>query len=274
MKIALTGAGGFVGTQLRKTFTDSVSIHRNDSEDEILRKLEGVSVVINLAGAPIIKRWSDGYKKILISSRVDTTKTLVNAINRSDVSHLISTSAIGAYPDFNAYDESFQGYGEDFLADLTKQWEEEANRCIKRTTIMRFGVILGKNGGALSQMLLPFKLGVGGIIGNGKMITSWIDIDDLVEIYKFVIEKHLSGLLNATAPNPVTNYTFTKTLGRVLNRPTILPVPEFILKLAFGEGSTVLTGSKEIYPKALLNAGFEFRYKDIDSSLEHLLLEE
>jgi hypothetical protein len=112
-------------------------------------------------------------------------------------------------------------------------------------------VILGKEGGALAQMLTPFKLGVGGIIGNGKMMTSWIDIEDLVRIYQFIIDQKLTGVFNAVSPNPVTNYVFTKTLGKVLGRPTVLPIPEFALRIMYGEASSVLTGSKEIYPAAL-----------------------
>ena len=271
MKVAFTGANGFVASYLKKRFTDYVVIQRNDSEDTILQKLTGVDTVFNLGGAPIIKRWSDSYKKILLSSRVDTTRKIVNAINKSNVKHLISTSAIGAYPDGGAYDESFKAYADDFLGSLTSEWEDEAKRCTKDTTIVRFGVILGRDGGALAQMLTPFKFGVGGIIGDGKMMTSWIDIEDLVRIYEYILENKLTGTLNATAPNPITNYDFTKALGAQLRRPTVFPIPEFVLKLLFGEGSSVLTGSKEVYPKQLLDHGFKFHYKDIDSSLAHLL---
>ncbi|MFA6192817.1 MAG: TIGR01777 family oxidoreductase [Sulfurimonas sp.] len=271
MKVAITGASGFVSSHLTKVFTDYVSINRDESEYEILEKLDGVDVVFNLAGAPIIKKWSESYKKVLVSSRIDTTKTLVDAINKSKVKHFISTSAIGAYPDGVPYDESFEGYGDDFLATLTQMWEAEANKCTKPTSIIRFGVILGADGGALAQMLTPFKMGIGGIIGNGKMMTSWIDVDDLVRIYSYIIENKLTGVFNATAPKPISNYEFTKALGKALHRPTIFPLPVFVLNLLFGEGSTVLTGSKEVYPKALLDAGFKFRYPDIKSSLTHLL---
>lgn len=120
-------------------------------------------------------------------------------------------------------------------------------------------------------MLLPFKLGLGGTIGDGKMMMSWIDIEDLVRIYEYILQKNLTGLFNATAPNPVSNFEFTKTLGAQLKRPTILPIPIFILKLLFGEGATVLTASKEIYPKHLLDSGFRFKYPDIQTSLAHLL---
>jgi uncharacterized protein len=271
MKVAFTGASGFVGSHLRKRFNHHVVIERSDDEEVIAQKLKDVDIVVNLAGAPIIKRWSESYKKTLISSRVDTTRKLVNAMNRSDVKYFISTSAVGAYPDNGAYDESFEGYGDDFLAHLTKKWEDEAKKCDKPTAIVRFGVILGNDGGALTQMLLPFKMGVGGTIGDGKMMMSWIDIEDLVDIYSYLVEHKLEGVFNATAPEPVSNYKFTKALGDVLNRPTVLPLPEFILKLLFGEGSTVLTGSKEVYPKALKMKGFKFKYENIQESLVHLL---
>lgn len=271
MKVALTGASGFVGTYVQKNFDDTIVIARDDTQEQILEKLQGVDVVINLAGAPIIKRWSEEYKKVLISSRVETTKKLVNAINKSEVKHFISTSAIGAYPDDEAYDESFEGYGDDFLASLTQSWEEEANKCTKPTAILRFGVILAKDGGALAQMLFPFKMGVGGIIGNGGMMMSWIDIDDVLGMYTYIIENKLSGIYNVTAPNPVSNLVYTKALGKVLHRPTFLPLPEFALALLFGEGASVLTGSKEIYPKAIESAGYNFKYPTIEDSLNHLL---
>jgi uncharacterized protein (TIGR01777 family) len=271
MKVALTGASGFVGAALRKTFDDCVIISRDDDEAAIVQKLHDVDVVINLAGAPIIKRWSDPYKKVLVGSRINTTRRLVKAINRSEVKHLISTSAIGIYPDGVKCDEHTTEIANDFLGELAREWEAEALACHKPTTILRFGVILGPDGGALAQMLTPFRLGVGGIIGNGKMMTSWIDISDLMKIYRFVIEKRLSGLFNAVSPNPVSNYTFTKTLGAILHRPTILPIPEFALRIMYGEAASVLTGSKEVYPKALEEEGFVFDYPDLDGSLKHLL---
>jgi uncharacterized protein (TIGR01777 family) len=271
MKVALTGATGFVGTKLRDVFHNHVIIERNDSQEQIIEKLKDVDVVINLAGAPIIKKWTREYKKVLFSSRIDTTKKLVHAINQSDVQYFISTSAIGIYPDDVPCNESCHRYADDFLATIVQKWEEEAQKTNVPTAIVRFGIVLGSDGGALKQMLLPFKLGVGGIIGNGKMKMSWIDIDDLKGIYQFLIEKRKEGVFNATSPNPVSNYEFTKTLGNVLHRPTIFPLPEFVLKLIFGEAASVLIGSKEIYPKELENAGFQFSYPTLKSSLEHLL---
>lgn len=271
MKIALTGASGFVGTALQKCFKNCVIIERQDDEEAILKKLHDVNVVINLAGAPIIKRWSDPYKKILLSSRIESTERLVNAVNKSNVSHFISTSAIGIYPDDRQCDESCTETAGDFLGDLSHKWEEEAHQCTKPTAILRFGVILGKDGGALAQMLTPFRWGVGGMIGNGKMMTSWIHMDDLMSMYLYLIDNKLTGTYNATSPNPVSNHTFTKALGKVLHRPTILPIPEFVLRIMYGEARSVLTGSKEVYPKAIQEKGFVFKYEEIEASLKHLL---
>lgn len=270
MKVAISGASGFVAGALKKTFPNFVAIERQDDVETILRKLQDVDAVFNLAGAPIAARWDDAYKKVLWSSRIDTTKKLVEAMNQSDVQHFISTSAIGIYPSNVPCDEESVPLGEDFLANLAIAWEEEAKKCLKKTTVLRFGVVLGE-GGALEKMLPAFRSGLGGIIGDGRMVTSWIDIDDLVGIYAYVLEKGLEGIFNATSPQPLTNFHFTKTLGRVLHRPTFVPVPSFIIKMLFGEGSTVLLESKEAYPKALLQKGFVFKYPDLESSLRKIL---
>ncbi|MGB5966296.1 MAG: TIGR01777 family oxidoreductase [Sulfurimonadaceae bacterium] len=271
MKIALTGASGFVGLALQSRYPQNVIIDRHDDETAILQKLEGVDVVINLAGAPIIKRWSDPYKKVLLNSRIETTKHLVRAVNKSSVTHFISTSAIGIYPDDCQCDEECKELADDFLGRLAQQWEAEAKQCSKPTTILRFGVVLGKEGGALKQMLTPFRLGLGGIIDSGTMMTSWIAIDDLLSIYDFIINKQEEGTFNAVAPHPVSNYHLTKALGTVLRRPTVLPIPEFVLRLMYGEAATVLTASKEIYPKALEEAGFVFKYREIESALQAIV---
>lgn len=271
MKIALTGASGFVGTALQNYFNDCIIIERKDDESMILKKLQAVDIVINLAGAPIIKRWSDPYKKILMQSRIESTERLVRAINQSNIRHFISTSAIGIYPNNQKCDENCTQIADDFLGNLAQKWEEEALFCQKPTAILRFGVILGKEGGALAQMLTPFKLGLGGIIGNGKMMTSWIDIEDLIRMYQFIIDKKLTGVFNAVSPNPVTNHVFTKVLGKVLHRPTILPIPEFALRIMYGEASSVLTGSKEVYSTAVQETGFVFEYTDIETALKHQL---
>ena len=192
-------------------------------------------------------------------------------MNKSNVSHFISTSAIGIYPDDKRCDEGCTEIANDFLGELAHKWEEEALACHKPTTILRFGVILGKEGGALAQMLTPFKWGVGGIIGNGKMMTSWIHLDDLMGIYMYIIDKKLTGIFNATSPSPVTNYTFTKALGKAVHRPTILPIPEFVLRIMYGEAASVLTGSKEVYPQKIIQERYVFKYQEIEDALENIV---
>ena len=270
MKVAISGASGFVANALKKAFPDFVAIERGDDEAKIVQKLHGVDAVFNLAGAPIAARWDEAYKKVLYSSRIETTKKLVAAVNQSDVGRLISTSAVGIYRNNVACDETNARYGDDFLAHLALDWEAEAQKCTKPTAILRFGVVLG-NGGALEKMLPAFRMGLGGIIGDGRAVMSWIDIDDLVSIYDFVLTHRLEGIYNATSPQPLSNFHFTKILGEVLHRPTLIPVPAFIIKMLFGEGSFVLLDSKEAYPKALLAQGFTFAYADAKSSLTKIL---
>lgn len=271
MKIAISGASGFVAKALKQQYPNFVAIERNDDVMDIVKKLEGVDAVINLAGAPIAARWDEAYKKVLYSSRIDTTRKLVSAINQSKVEHFISTSAVGIYPNNLTCNEECTTLGDDFLGNLARDWESEAGKCEKRTTILRFGVVLGTEGGALEKMLPPFKLGLGGIIGDGRMVMSWIDIDDLMGIYSFVLEHKLEGIFNASSPHPVTNYHFTKILGKVLHRPTWIPLPAFIVKMLFSEGAVVLLDSKEAHPKALLDKGFVFKYGDLESSLRKIL---
>ncbi|MCF6172259.1 MAG: TIGR01777 family oxidoreductase [Campylobacteraceae bacterium] len=271
MKIAISGASGFIGSHIQKEFKDHIIIDKNDSEEAILEKLKDVEVVVNLAGARVVEKWSEEYKKILLESRVNITKKLVNAINKSGVKQLITASAIGIYPDGIACDETCKERAEDFLAYMVKEWEDTAKKCKKTTTILRLGLVLGVDGGAFGTMLPTFKLGLGGTIGSGNMMTSWIDIDDVMRICHHVIKNRLSGVFNAVSPTPLTNFAYTKAIGKILHRPTFFPLPIIVAKMLFGEGVIVLTGSKEIYPKALQKSGFEFQYPDINSSLKHLL---
>ena len=272
MKIALTGARGFIGTRLRRFFPRHVIIDRNDAEEEIRHKLHGVRAVVNLAGAPIIRRWSRRYRRVLWDSRVNTTEWLVSVMNSMEGEfHLVSVSATGIYPCNMACDESCSHKAHDFLGRLADAWEQEALKYRGKVSIMRLGVVLGPEGGALAKMLPVFRAGLGGVIGNGQMITSWIDIDDLTRAISFVIEKGAAGIFNAVSPEPVTNAEFTRQLAHVLRRPAVLPVPLFMLRLVYGEAASVLAGSWEVYPARLLEAGFRFRYPDIVTSLEHLL---
>ncbi len=271
MKVAITGASGFVGSHVRRLFPDHVIIDRSDGVDAIVQKIKGVDTVINLAGAPIIKRWTSAYRKELWDSRIRTTERLVQAIEKSRVGYFISTSAVGIYPDDTVCDELCSLKADDFLAKLATEWEVQALKCSRPTAVLRFGMVLGRNGGALAQMIPVFRLCLGGPIGRGQMITSWIDIDDLMGIYQFLIQGKGSGIYNAVSPNPVTNYQFSRELSRIYGCPIMLPVPKLIIRLLYGEAARVILASKHVLPARLLSEGFSFRYPEISGSFRHLL---
>jgi uncharacterized protein len=283
--IAITGASGFVGTNLIKHFYtkkyDVIKIQREEQKkiDTLAHIIENCDVVINLSGANIINRWSEKYKKVLYSSRLDTTHALIKAFEKANKKPklFISTSAVGIYSNTMEHSENNFKYGDDFLSNLCQDWEKEAFKAKKlgiRTAIFRFGIVLGKNGGALYKMLTPFKLGLGGTIGNGNQAVSFIHINDLLNAYDFLIEKEaLDGVFNLTAPSPTTNYGLTKALGKALHRPTFLPLPEFILNLLFGEGAKVLTDGQRVIPKRLIENDFVFQYKDVQSTIDAIIKE-
>jgi len=281
-RIAITGASGFVGKNLTTMFKDMgyevIGIKRSDLSNslKLTNIIDGAKVVINLAGANIINRWSESYKNLLYSSRIDTTKAIVKAIENSKVKPelFISTSAVGIYKNDKVYDEDTTNLNDDFLANLCKDWEYEALKAKTlgvRTAIFRFGIVMG-NGGALAKMLTPFKLGVGGIIGDGKQAFSFIHLADLLRAYTFLIDNiNLDGVFNLTSPRPTTNYGLTKALGRSLNRPTFLPLPAFVLNLIFSEGAKVLTDGQSVVPKHLLDSGFKFEFENIDETIKNLV---
>jgi len=281
-KVIITGASGFVGTALQNMFTQDgyevIAVQREQLKDEsaLLSLVEGSYAIINLAGANIINRWSDEYKKLLYSSRLDTTKAIVNAIQKSQTKPkiLFSTSAVGVYKNDKFYDETTTDLADDFLANLCKDWENEALKAKEfgvRVSIFRFGIVMGE-GGALGKMLLPFKLGVGGTIGDGKQAFSFIHILDLLNAYRFVLENDtLEGIFNLTAPKPTSNYQLTKALGKYLHRPTFLPVPAFMLNIIFSEGAKVLTDGQSALPTKLLENGFVFEYEDIEKTIKNLV---
>ena len=281
-KIVIAGASGFVGSMLTQSFKERgyevEALKREDlkKSQRLSERLNGSDVVINLSGANIINRWSENYKKLLHSSRIETTHALVEAMrvceNRPKL--FISTSAIGIYKNDAIYDESTTTYSDDFLAKLCIDWEAEATKANTleiRTAIFRFGIVLGA-GGALAKMLTPFKLGVGGTIGDGSQAFSFIHIQDLINAYHFVIENEpLEGIFNLTAPTPSTNYGLTKALGKTLHRPTMLPIPKWILTLILSEGASVLTDGQSAIPTHLLESGFEFEFETIEESIEALV---
>lgn len=283
MDILISGGTGFVGGHLSREFSRNgwsvVQLGRNESADDALlrEKVSRADIVVNLAGAPIIARWTEEYKKLLYSSRLDTTRRLVKAI--SEVAKrpflFISTSAVGIYASQGIHTEDDAVYSEDFLGRLASSWEKEALSAVNhgiRTVVFRFGIVLGRGGGALNTMLPVFRLGLGGPIGNGQQAFSWVHIDDLVSAYMFIIgHPATEGVFNLTAPNPVTNMEFTRALANALQRPAFLRVPSFALKLRFGQGAQALTEGQRVLPKRLIEAGFKFRFPAVQDALKDLV---
>jgi len=282
--IAIVGATGFIGTYMQSFFKEHgyevLSLSRNHTQQsisELTQMLEGVDVLINLAGAPIIRRWNESYKKVLYDSRIHTTQKLVAAMSRLQTKPQLffSTSAIGIYATEGSMSETHYLYANNFLSNVCKAWEAEAQKAdtFTRVVIFRLGVVLDKHGGALAKMLPPFQLGIAGTIGDGSDSFSWIHIDDLLNAYVFAIHnKRVQGTYNLTSPYPVTNKILTKTLGKILHRPTLIPLPKCILTLLFSEGATVLTEGQCVIPERLLEEGFSFKYQNIDAALRQIIL--
>ena len=234
-------------------------------------------VIINLAGASIFSRWTEAQKKILLSSRIDTTRHLVEALP-NDSKHItfFSTSAVGYYGfhDDEELTESSPA-GDDFLAHLARDWEVEALRAQTkgaRVILTRFGIVLGKNGGALGQMIPLFKYFIGGPLGSGRQWFSWVHMADLAQAFIFLLaHKEISGAINLCSPNPVRNKDLGKAIGKVLHRPSFLPAPGFMIELILGEFGSVLLRGQRVIPRRLLDASFKFRYPDIEAALKSVI---
>ncbi|MCA9237140.1 MAG: TIGR01777 family oxidoreductase [Planctomycetales bacterium] len=295
-KVIVTGASGLVGTPLcanlqasgwrvvravRRPAQNDNEVMWNPQTGKIDQAgFEGATAVVHLAGENIADhKWSDSFKQKILHSRTKGTllisETLAKLERKPET--FVCASAIGYYGDRGeeVLTES-SAPGGDFLADVCVQWEaacQPARDAGVRTANTRIGVVLSPHGGALAQMLLPFKLGAGGTIGSGQQYMSWIALDDLARGLQFVVENPgLSGPVNMVAPDAVTNRAYTKTLGKVLNRPTFLPVPVFALRLRFGEMvDALLLASTRVAPTALEAAGFQFEYGHLEPALRHLL---
>jgi hypothetical protein len=282
MIIAISGANGFIGKQLTSYFqakgneVRSISrINEKTPVNEVITQLSGVNVIINLAGAPIVSRWTQKYKQVLFDSRIFTTRKIVEAISLMDKKPelLISASAIGIYSSAGNHTESKFREADDYLGEICRAWELEAKRVIPftRVAITRFGIVLGKEGGALKRILPLFRLGLGGKIASGNQGFSWIHVYDLIHAIEYIIENpRLSGEFNLTAPDVIDNRRFTKVLSKMLGKPTSFPVPAFALKLLFGEGSIAVTGGQFAPPKHLLDEGFQFSYPTLKSALDDI----
>jgi uncharacterized protein (TIGR01777 family) len=243
-------------------------------------RLEGVDAVIHLAGKSIAdRRWTEEVKREIRDSRVVMTRQLCESIAKLDrpPKTLLCASAIGIYGDRgDEWLDEGATHADDFLGDVATQWEEACRPAIEagiRVVNLRFGIILSPRGGALQKMLTPVKLGVGGRLGNGKQWWSWIGIDDVIgAIYHCLMTENLNGPVNIVAPNPTTNSEFTKTLGSILHRPTLIPAPATGLRIALGEmADALLLTSTRVNPQVLVETGYQFRHADLRSCLQHLL---
>jgi len=296
MKILISGSHGLVGSALAKALQQSgdevLSLVRGkaSSSNQIewdpkqgllsLDSIEGLDTVVHLAGEAIAEgRWSDEKKQRIRDSRVQGTRLLAEkvAAMASPPRVFVSASAIGFYG--NRGDELLTEQstaGRDFLADVCVEWER-ATEAVQargiRTVLARFGIILSTKGGALAKMLPPFRMGVGGRVGNGKQWMSWIALEDVVAGLLHVMKtESVKGAVNFVAPNPVTNAEFTKKLGNALSRPTIFPIPVFGIRLAFGEmADALLLSSQRVKPAVLEASGFEFQYVELSNALKAIL---
>ncbi|MEY2813638.1 MAG: hypothetical protein RL579_543 [Actinomycetota bacterium] len=289
-RIAITGASGLIGTALvGKLKSDGYTVQRlvrrptvspeeifwNPAQSEIdLDSLAGVDAVIHLAGAGVgDKRWTKKYKSEILNSRLLGTTTIANAVSQVKPKVFISSSAIGWYGETGnrAVIESDRG-GDDFLAAVCREWEAAADLAGDvRTVKIRTGLVLDPTGGALGRMLPLFRFGLGGKLGNGKQWWSWITLHDHLRAIEFLMENNqISGAVNLTSPNPVTNQEFTSALARALRRPALFPAPAFALKAALGGFSTEILGSKKVLPGVLQDAGFNFDFPHIGPALDAL----
>lgn len=304
MKIAITGATGFVGTGLVAKLNSEnhslVILTRNPQKAQRLfptsaypnlqviayeatqsgewqNAISGCDAVINLAGEAIAERWTAEHKKAILESRKLGTQKIVEAISQAESKPtvLINASAIGYYG--SSETETFtenSASGKDFLSQVCREWEAEAEKVKAlnvRSVILRFGIVLG-NGGALGKMIPPFQLFAGGPIGNGRQWFSWVDRDDLINLIIFALKQsNMQGTFNATSPNPVRMNELCQTLGSVLNRPSWLPVPDFAIELLLGEAAQVVLEGQEVLPQATQSMGFEFQYPNLKSSLTKIL---
>lgn len=300
MKVLITGATGLVGKAIVKELLDrGIAVNYlttrkeklvsskelkgflwNPSEGEIDKDcFEGVSTIVNLAGASISKRWTSSYKKKIVQSRLDSLETLRNALQKVDVSQItsfVSASAIGIYPSSRCgfYDEKEKEVDDSFLGEVVEKWEQKIDEFDAfdfSVAKIRVGIVLSTLGGALPKMAKPIQNFVGAAFGSGDQWQSWIHIEDLAQMFIFVTENNLTGTYNGVAPNPVTNEKMTKELARALNRPLLLPnIPRFVMRTILGEMAYLLFASQRVSSKRIEKKGFIFQYANIGGAFDQL----
>ncbi len=285
MNILITGGTGFIGSYLRQSRAQDnfIILSRKNNSDYIndLSEIPDDAIIdgiVNLAGAPINKKWNQKNREIIVNSRLDCTRQCGNLIARlkQKPKFMLSASAIGFYG--SNQDEILtenSPFHIEFTHDLCAKWEECAQNIGDSykipLAILRFGVILAKNGGAYPQMSLPIKCGIGGRIGTGKQYLSWITITDAIRAINHIIDKNYTGIYNITAPEPITNQEFTKIIAKRYKRPSIIPLSAVAVKFLFGEmGEALLLNGQRVFPQALLETGFEFQYPTLNQAIKML----
>jgi len=282
MKIVILGGTGLIGSSLKE---DLLSNHEVEcfgreafhSPNKLLSHLKGSDLVIQLSGSTIAKRWTKKQLKEIWKSRVDANNMLAKAIKLlTKKPRVICASGVGYYPESNCENplqETDNEPGNDYMAKLSIAWEDAAKSISSDVIILRFGVVLSRKGGALKKLYLPYFLGLGGPIKDGTSCFSWIHIKDLIKVFNFIMSKpDVSGIYNVTSPTPIQQKYFGRALAKALKRPFIVPLFEWQLKLLFGSGSRVLTQSVSVFPRRLIDEGFEFDFPEIESAMSDLIL--
>jgi len=299
MKLLITGATGLVGQALTEMLLergDSVNYLTttpskveqkehykgflwNAKTQEIDKAcFEGVSIIINLAGASVAQRWTSQHKKAILESRISSLNLLHKSLSEieHEVKHMVSASAIGVYPSSltKLYDEDESYLSDDFLGEVVQKWETAADRFSDlniNVAKLRIGVVLAAEGGALEKMADPIKKYVGAPLGSGQQWQSWIHLDDLARLFCFSVDNELTGVYNAVAPNPVNNKELTQAIAKILDKPLILPpVPKFVLKLMLGEMAQIVLGSQLVSADKIQQEGFVFEYAHVEKALEEI----
>lgn len=282
MNITISGATGFIGSYLTIFFSKQghtiIPLERElflpQNKQRLFELISQSEIVINLAGAPINHRWTDSYKSTLYESRIKTTRKLIEAIRESSLTQLlISTSAVGYYPDTGCHDEASSQQGTGLLADLCEKWEKEAHNVPShvRLVITRFGVVLNSEGGAFKELIrsIPFKIAA--TIGNGKQYFSWIELKDLARAISHLIEHtELEGVFNLVAPQHLTQKELTQSIAQHYHTYITIPIPRFLFQLVYGEASDFFTKGQCAIPKRLIQSGFNFRTPNINRFLENI----
>lgn len=279
MKVTVVGASGFIGRALVAALAKRGDVVITASLRDPARAADasdGSDVVVNLAGAPVAERWTEERKRLIAYSRVDLPHAYLAALERvgQRPTAYVSASGIGYYGiSRTATFTETSPPGDDFLARVCSAWEAEANTAGglgMRVALVRTGLVLGREGGVLAKLLPLFRSGLGGPVASGQQWYSWVHIDDVVGIYMLAIDRY-SGVLNATAPHPVTNRDFSHALATAVHRPALFPAPEFALKLVFGEGAYMVSEGQRVLPAAALAAGYAFNYPGIDAACASLV---